>query len=147
MDPISFTASVITVIATAATVAKHLEELRQGLRDAPDILSSLVNEVSDFRIVLDACDAAVKEMYKDSNGANPITPLATAAQVLDRTKGQLEELDKLISYCLRENSHAPSIFANAKIRWIQAKSKTEKIQQKLRDSKQHLLMLMESQSV
>jgi hypothetical protein len=59
MDPLSFAASLITVLGTAVTVAKHLEDLRTTFRDAPDVLSSLVNEISDLHIVLQACDAAV----------------------------------------------------------------------------------------
>jgi septation ring formation regulator EzrA len=147
MDPISFAASIITVIATVATVAKSLDELRDALQHAPDVLSSLVNEVSDLRIVLEACDSAVQELYKDSHQQSPPTPLADATQVLSRTQIQLKELDSLIKSCLHGQSTGPAILTSARLRWIKARNKAERIQQQLRDSKQHLFMLMESQSV
>jgi septation ring formation regulator EzrA len=147
MDPLSFTASVITVIATVVTVAKSLDELRDTLQHAPDVLSSLVNEVSDLRIVLEACDSAVQELYKDSQEHDPPTPLSDAARILSRTQGQLKELDSLIHSCLNASSTGSAILTSVRLRWMKARSKAERIQQQLRVSKQHLLMLIEAQSV
>jgi len=147
MDPLSFAASIITVVATVAAVAKNLEELRDALQHAPDVLSSLVNEVSDLRIVLEACDSAVQELYSDSHQQDPPTPLADATQVLSRTEDYLKELDSLIRYCLHDPTNGPSIFKSARLRWIKVRNKAERVQQQLRDSKQDLVMLMESQSV
>jgi hypothetical protein len=109
MDPVSLTASIITIIATAAQVAKQLDELRNGLQHAPDVLSSLINEVFDLRIVLEACDAAVKELYKIPTAEDPTTLLADAAQILDRTRGYLEQLDKVISSCLGDHHDTTSV--------------------------------------
>jgi hypothetical protein len=147
MDPVSLTASIITIIATAAQVAKHLDELRNGLQHGPDALSSLINEVSDLRIVLEACDAAVKELYKIPTAEDPTTLLADAAQILDRTRGYLEQLDKLISSCLGDHHDTTSVSKTARFRWLRVRGKVEKIQQKVRDTKQDLMVLMESQSV
>lgn len=148
MDPISFAASLLTLVAAVGTTAKHLNDLREALQHAPDVLSSLVNEVSDLRIVLEACDTAVKELYNGASQSQPVTPLADADKVLNRTKEHLEELDKLISSCLPGAlGSASGVFASSRLRWIKVRSKVEKIQQKLRDSKQDLVMLMESQSV
>lgn len=147
MDPLSLAASIITVVATVATVAKSLDELRETLQHAPDVLSSLINEVSDVRIVLEACDAAVKELHNDNQQKRPPIPLANATQVLHRTEGHLFELDTLVSSCVHGPSGGPAILKSARLRWMKARNKAERIQQQLRDSKQDLIMLMESQSV
>ena len=147
MDPLSFAASIITVVATVATVARSLDELRDNLQYGPDVLSSLVNEVSDLRIVLEACDSAVQKLYSDSQQKSPLTPLADAAQVLNRTEIHLKELGSLVTWCLHGAPESHGIFKSARLRWIKARNKAEMIQQQLRDSKQHLVMLMESQSV
>jgi hypothetical protein len=99
MDPLSFTASVITVIATVVTVAKSLDELRNTLQHAPDVLSSLVNEVSDLRIVLEACDSAVQELYKDSQEHDPPTPLSDAARSYSGPAERARQLDPLMPQC------------------------------------------------
>ncbi|KAF2682611.1 hypothetical protein K458DRAFT_390536 [Lentithecium fluviatile CBS 122367] len=147
MDPLSIAASVITVVAAAGTVAKHLEELRNTLQHAPDVLNSLVNEVLDLRMVLEACDSAVHELHRDTHQAINGTPLADAVQILHRIKRYLGELDSLISACLDDSANASGIFKTARLRWVKVRNKAEKIQQQLRDSKQDFLMLIESQSV
>jgi hypothetical protein len=147
MDPLSFTASLIAVIGTAATVAQELNALQASLRDASGLLSALINEISDLRIILKACSSAVTELYRSANTANPPTPLADAEKILNRTKCHLEDLEKTILSCFKGSSDLSNISRGVKLRWLREKGKVERLQGKLRDSKQHLLMLLESQSV
>lgn len=51
MDPLSFAASLIAVIGTAAETYKGLEKLR-ALRRAPDELLVIINEVCAKQILL-----------------------------------------------------------------------------------------------
>jgi hypothetical protein len=76
---------------------------------------------------------------------DPITPFADAVQILDRTVLCLQELDGLVVSCLR-GAGASGAF-RARMLWIKTRSKAERLQQKLRDAKQDLMVLMESQSV
>ncbi|KAF2194259.1 hypothetical protein K469DRAFT_689282 [Zopfia rhizophila CBS 207.26] len=145
--PLSFTASLITVVAAAGSVAKHLELLRNGLGNAPDMLGSLIDEVSDLRIVLEACNSAVTELYSNVDSPNPPIPLADASQALDRTKCHLDHLYDLVSSCFDSDLDVSKTRPVVMFRWMKIRSKTEVIQQLLQDSKQGLLMLMESQSV
>lgn len=147
MDPLSFTASLIAVVATAGTVAKQLRLLQSSLRDASSLLSALINEISDLRIILEACSSAVTELYRSSNSPNPPTPLADAEKILNRTKTQLEDLEKIVLSCFGGSSDSANVSRIVKLRWLREKGKAERLQGKLRDSKQDLLMLLESQSV
>jgi hypothetical protein len=147
MDPLSFTASIITVVAVAATVAEQLNLLQKSLRDASSLLSALINEISDLRIILEACRTAVAELYRTSNTLNPPTPFSDAEQILNRTKCHLEDLEKVVLSCLGSSSDPSNISRGVKLRWLREKGKTEWLQSKLRDSKQNLMMLLELQSV
>lgn len=143
MDPISFAASLITVVATVGTVAKHLEELRSALQHAPDVLSSLVNEVADLRVVLDACEDAGNDSCLGSGMTGP----PDAARFLEQTREYLQELDGIVRGCLNGKSSAHGVLRSTRLRWVKARGRAEKVQQKLRESKLDLVMLMESQSV
>ncbi|KUJ10167.1 ankyrin [Mollisia scopiformis] len=147
MDPLSFTASLIAVVGTAGTVAKELRLLQTSLRDASSLLSALINEISDLRIILEACSSAVTELYRSANSPNPPTPLADAVKILDRTKTQLEELEKVVKHCFGGSLDSTNVSKMVKLRWLREKGKAERLQGKLRDSKQDLMMLLESQSV
>jgi len=147
MDPLSFTASLIAVVTIAGTVATQLNLLQSSLRDASSLLSALVNEISDLRIILEACSSAVSELYRSSNTPNPPTPLADAEKILNRTKCHLEDLEKVVLSCFGGSSDPSNISRGVKLRWLRERGKAERLQGKLRDSKQDLLMLLESQSV
>ena len=147
MDPLSFTASLIAVVSAAGTLAQQLKLLHSTLRDASSLLSALINEISDLRIVLEACSSAVTELYRTSNTANLPSPLADATTILHRTKGYLEDLEKVILSCFGGSSDPSNISRGVRLRWVREKGKAERLQAKLRDSKQDLLMLLESQSV
>ena len=50
-DPLSITASVIAILGAADSVRKVLSKIRL-LNASPDELLALINEVSDFKVVL-----------------------------------------------------------------------------------------------
>ena len=50
-DPLSITASIIAVVGAAECVTKTLAKIR-SIRNAPDELLALINEVSDLKIIL-----------------------------------------------------------------------------------------------
>ena len=50
-DPLSITASIIAVVGAAEGVGKTINKIR-SFREAPNELLSLINEISDLRIVL-----------------------------------------------------------------------------------------------
>lgn len=147
MDPLSFTASLIAVVGAAATAAKQLENLRTTLRDASSALCSLTNEISDLRIVLRACETAVQELYANSSEHDPPTALADVAGLFEKTTALLEELDKAVGSCLKEGSDDHGKAKVAKFKWLRQRRHVRTIQEKLRESKQDILVLMESHSL
>jgi hypothetical protein len=51
-DPLSLSTSIIAVLGTSISVAKTLNTLIQGYREAPTAITALSNEVSDLVLVL-----------------------------------------------------------------------------------------------
>lgn len=49
MDPLSITASIISILAVAKGVDQGLQKL-QSLREVPDVILALNNEVSDLKL-------------------------------------------------------------------------------------------------
>ena len=83
-EPVSFTASLITVIGLAASVSKVLQQLHK----APDEILVILNEVSDLQVVLNA----VRDVGQDS-----VENEASLRKHVDRAEQQLAQLDNIIS--------------------------------------------------
>ena len=50
-DPFSITAGIVVIVGAAGGITKTLEKIKD-FRNAPDELLALINEVSDFRLIL-----------------------------------------------------------------------------------------------
>jgi hypothetical protein len=152
MDPLSVTASVIAILGAAATIAKQLNLLRTTLSHASSSLCSLTNEISDLRVVLGACETAIGELYSnpDLSQRRSRVPLSDLDQILGRIRESLAELGAILTSCMPacspDTSSKQSIRA-AKLKWVREKSNAQRLQNHVRESKQDLLVLLESHSV
>jgi chromosome segregation ATPase len=147
MDPLSFTASLIAVIAAVTTTAKQLEQLRTALRDASSTLCLVSNEISDLNVVLRACESAVKELFENSSEHERPTALAEVASVFGKTTKLLHSLENAVRSCLKFPDKEGEEIRVEKIRWLREKSKITKLRNELRERKQDILVLMESHSL
>lgn len=152
MDPLSLTASLIAVLGAAGTIAKQLNLLRSTLRHASSTLCSLTNEISDLRVVLSACETAIGELYSnpDLSQRRSRVPLSDLDQILGRIRGSLAELGAILSSCLpacSPDTNTRHCICVAKLKWIREKNNAQTLQNQVRESKQDLLVLLESHSV
>ena len=146
MDPLSITASIITVLGAAATIAKQLDLLRKTIQTASTTLCALSNEISDLKVVLDACDSAIAEVHSNLALGRPRIPLADVAQVIDRIKGSLSELEDIVLSCLSSAKGNGSSRHLSKLKWTREKSKAQRLQSQIREGKKDILVLLESHS-
>lgn len=65
MDPLSITASIVTIVAAAASTGRAFEELRQLCKTLPGRLHALSNEVSDIELVLHQVASVVRKRKGD----------------------------------------------------------------------------------
>ncbi|CAL8574443.1 hypothetical protein XPA_000403 [Xanthoria parietina] len=92
MDPLSVTASVLTILGVATQVTKGLAKVR-ALHYAPAELSSLINEVSDLRAIISQV-ATFSNQLEEERFRGPVIALKSH---LDRATDQLRSLENLIN--------------------------------------------------
>jgi hypothetical protein len=81
-DPLSLSASIIAVLGTSISVAKTLNTLIRGYREAPTAITALSNEVSDLVLVL----SEIKNRNLDEASEGLRTVLGTADHKLVELK-------------------------------------------------------------
>lgn len=93
MDPLSITAGIIALIGAANQVAVGLNKLA-SMREAPDAVRALNNEVSDLRLVLDDAEPLLR---KHERMSRPNAPGDSKFLLgLEHGKERLAELETLI---------------------------------------------------
>lgn len=125
MDPLSFTASVIAVLTLTGTVIKSLNEIRTALKNAPDDLLTLLDEMTDFQYVL----RSIRDMAFDSS-PNAFSELSRLAS---RAKQKLDELENILHYQILR--HVPAAGEKPEVprlRWLRVRGKVGAIRECLR---------------
>ena len=128
MDPLSITASCISVVAVAGTATRGLKKLRD-LTIVPEIILSIVNEVSDLTLVLQD----IRLNFHQESLHISKSAVTTTERLLDRARTELLELDQIINYRLLLSpkgngeltfSRAAWIFEERRVRQLQANLRT-----------------------
>ena len=94
-DPLSITASIIAVVGAAEGVTKTLAKFK-SIRNAPDELLALINEVSDLKLVF----SDIQNHIVIQRAQIPQTKEQNISTLVKRAKDKLLELDQLIQYRL-----------------------------------------------
>ncbi|CAO2649605.1 Nn.00g069900.m01.CDS01 [Neocucurbitaria sp. VM-36] len=124
MDPLSITASIITVIGTAEVAAKSLSKIMR-LKGVPDLVCALNNEVSELRLTLRELEAILSgkitnasiRKYIDSG----VQPHITTARL------KLHALEELVENRLKKSDGSLD-----RIAWLRVEEKIAKLQKDLR---------------
>lgn len=97
MDPLSIIAGSVAVLGAGGKVVKGLTKLKD-LRNVPDLLLAVVNEVSDLSLIVQEIRAIFGQ--DTIHGTIPPTAASTLTQLLDRAQAILLELDQIVNYRL-----------------------------------------------
>lgn len=106
MDPLSLTATVITLIAATSSACKGLKKLHQILCDEPQEISELIDEVISLKVQLNAIGSIIQHQQ----ARQEIIPqeLKTSLKVvLYRTEIKLTELNRVIEELTKRKFSAP----------------------------------------
>ena len=137
-DPLSITASIIAVVGAAEGVTKTLAKIR-NIRNAPEELLALINEVSDLRIIL-----AGIQSYVQNTAASP--ELQDALQhltvLINRAKDKLLQLDELVQYRLTKPESVADQIKVSRREWARAKTTIDDFRQSLRDIRINIVTQM-----
>ena len=139
MDPLSLTASIIAVLGAGGSVVGGLEKL-SSLREAPDMILALNNEISDFRLVVFELASYLRDQPTRSS-TNVHTFIDNIPPILDRARDKLLELESLIEYKLILPRNDGSIRLN-KTSWIWERQKVKRILEDIRSIRTNLVAVM-----
>ena len=138
MDPLSVTASIITLLTASGSVVGGLEKL-SSLREAPNIILALNNEISDFRLVIFELANYLQDSARSSIHQQPFS--TEILPVLKRAREKLIELESLIEYRLVLPGPGRDIRLN-KTAWLWERQKVKRIQEEIRDLRTSLVAIV-----
>ena len=138
-DPLSIAASVIAVVGAAEGVGKTINKIR-NIREAPNELLALINEISDLKIVLS--DIGNHLTRNTSNLQVQEEQSQHMAILLDRAKEQLLRLDGLVQYRLVRPESTSQKVRISRQEWVKATSTIKKFRDSLRDNRLNIIAQM-----
>lgn len=127
MDPLSLTASILTIVGVAGAVGNGFSKLI-GLRHAPGILLALNNEVADLYCVVQAVDHLLRE-HSETIHTAAITNLCRS---LERAQSTLFELEDLIRNGLTIVNNNGGERKLDRVGWLRSASKVRELKNQLR---------------
>jgi ankyrin repeat protein len=149
MDPLSFSASLIAVIGAASTAAEQLERLRKCWTEAPDMLFTLSNDISDLELVLTVCKRAIQDVDEHAN-LRWRSSFHLASQTVTKAETRLTELAEVLSMCLKPANiiGAIHLFQIDRWKWTREGSKkAARIQKDLRKISRDLVMILDAAGI
>ena len=129
MDPLSITASTLTVLSSLETAF----QLIKSYRDAPGQLEALNNEITDITAIVTEVARVVNKFQ------SKIDPSSDEASNLDAAlsdiRDKARELEALFRSCVTLPSSASGAAKVSRISWLKVKSKVQRLQTELRDGR------------
>ena len=131
MDPLSLTASLLAILGAGGAIAKGLDKIRR-LKNAPNVLLQLNNEVVDLHLLIRAVDG----LYHQHSDSFKTSQHQIIYSILSRAKEALLELEKLISYhWTKETDNGIEINRTA---WIRAQKQIAETSSNIRNVRVNL---------
>ena len=135
-DPLSITASIIAVLGALDSVGKAIAKVRT-LKNSSDDLIALINEVSDYKVVLHDIERHFRNPPQSSDTA-AIDQHTHLASLIKRAKDPLLELEQMIEHRFQKTEARDGQVKVSRVEWLRAKSAVERLRQKLRDTRQNI---------
>ena len=134
MDPLSITASTIAVVGLVTQLAKSLTKVKRTFQNAPAEFDALVNEVSDFQIVLNEFQS-VASVQADQVGHPRWND---ASQILQNSRDALSKLEKIINLRLVGSHDGNGQIKVSRLAWLRSKEEVGSLRMILRDERNKL---------
>ena len=130
---------VVAVCTTSFKVAQALHGLVVRLREVPNELLALSNEVCNLKFVLDSIQEAMQDNEKSG-----LSQLSSVGPMLFQARVKLDSLDNLISKWAKIDAWGDSVHISKLDRffWLREKTKVWELQKQLREIRQGLCILL-----
>ena len=135
---LSLAASIIAVLGAAEGVAKALSEVR-SIRNAPDEVLALNNEVSDLQVIIGDVQGYIRNTPESHISQEHLQHLLA---FLNQAKEKLLQLDRLIHYNVLKPQSSPDHIKISKIEWLKAVNTIDKFRQSLRNTRLNIVTHM-----
>ena len=132
MDPLSTTASTLTVLSALETAF----QLIKSYHDAPGQLEALNNEITDITAVVTEVVRVVNKFQNKLESLSDEGLHLTLA--LSNIREKARELETLFRSCVVVPSSASDGPKLSRISWLKMKSKVQRLQSELRDRRLNL---------
>jgi len=132
MDPLSLTASIITVVGLAGSIGKSLKQLRQ-LRHIPDEVHTLINDIADLQAVLAEVERVLIQYQATTH--IPDGTVSYLSKTIELIRLKLSDLDRIAAEC----GGVEFKVKIARLKWVRARTKVVAIQASLRELKMNLI--------
>jgi len=133
MDPLSITASAITVAALANSTCRAFKELRALCKTLPGRLHALSNEATDIKVVL----TQVADVFKERASFVGSEQQQTILQLLERAEVKLDELHEIIQALISACHNSKFVLLQAHA-WRKEQPKLRVLQEDIRTIKCNL---------
>ena len=144
MDPLSLTASIITVIGVGGQATGALRKLA-SLKGAPDIVLALNNELNDLRLVV----SAIHDVFQRQRDRDLASSASTSADVSDSVmntlhlaKKKVEELNILCDRLGKSSSGSFGLIDFKRTVWLRVYKHVYRMQRDLRDIRSKLAVAL-----
>ncbi|KAL9118382.1 MAG: hypothetical protein Q9187_005073 [Circinaria calcarea] len=125
-DPLSVTASIIAVLGAIEGVTKTLAKIK-NIRNAPQELLALINEVNDLKLIL----SDVQNYVSQTTGRPQVLqePLQHMSILVNRARSRLLELDELVQYRFTKAGSTVDQIKVSRREWARARSTIDTFRQ------------------
>lgn len=133
MDPLSITASIVAIVGAGGSLASGLRRIH-ALRDAPDDLLQLNEELSQIQLLVSAIQESCRQRGKRVSAEDQCDEFIF--MTLRRSRDDVLNVEKLIAYDLTKvSSNGDKLDRGA---WLGAQSKVQRAKDCLRETKSSL---------
>ena len=127
MDPLSATASIITLIGAAGVVGKGLGRLA-SLRHAPTILLELNDEVAGLHLIVQSVHVLI---HRHHNNLEYALPIANLCRALEKSQTTLHTLSDLLTNRLTVEDKNGQTRLDRSV-WLRCATKVSNIKEQVR---------------
>lgn len=139
-DPFSIVASAVTVLQIGTVCAKSLLSIIRSIRDAPEELMVLSNEVNNLNVIIDEAQKVSESLIADASSTSEF--IGTFKRLLKEAEDVLGPLSILVS---KYNSK-PRTFDRS-VLWLCRKTRAIKCLMRVRDIRENVVALISSENL
>ncbi len=141
MDPLSITASILTILGAGGQVAKGIAKIR-ALKFAPDILLALHNEIADIQYLVQD----VNDVARQHEEVHETKFSASVCRALEKVRETLLATEQLIAYELTTIDSVNGLVKLDWKRWLRLEDNIRQLQERMRNNKVDLSTALVAQN-